>query len=135
MNNFVLKDGVMKEQIGTERRTSERWGKRWSFLLDSDQRCLQIAREPSISEQQEYSVGGRGTMTTRRKGPKLPAVSTRDPESSGPMPLTTTGEVGWRSSKACCNLETLGPLYVSPRTTMDPPFGEPTSDFKYIMLG
>lgn len=42
-------------------------------------------------------------------------------QSSAPIPKTSSAVIGWRSSILENNLEFLGPFYVSPITTIEPP--------------
>lgn len=47
---------------------------------------MEIAREKGITEEKYRR------MTIKRKGPRLPDVSTWETVSSGPVPRTTSGE-------------------------------------------
>lgn len=46
-----------------------------------------------------------------------------------------SAEVGWRSGKPECSLEKMGPLYISPRHTIEPPDAEPSWPIYNIFLG
>lgn len=59
-------------------------------------------------------------------------------QESRPIPKTSSALIGWRSSIYENNLEIMGPFYVSPKTTIDPPLDNEefrVEKQRFIILG
>ncbi|KAK9710109.1 Normal lung function maintenance, Low in Lung Cancer 1 protein [Popillia japonica] len=128
VDNFVRKDGVIKEQVCLEKLTKYNYNRKWGYYTHLKEICLEIARERGIEK--EYK-----RVTEFKRGRRIESTSNWDIPESSTVPTITSGEVGWRSSRLECNLERLGPLYISPRHTLAPPGTEPEPKLTNIFLG
>ncbi|KAL3320403.1 hypothetical protein Ciccas_000909 [Cichlidogyrus casuarinus] len=80
--NYVAKDQIWKDHCRNERESAKLWQKNWSFLA---------AETRADPETKVVSSLFRAPVTVNRT-PK-------------PVPKTTSGLIGWRSSEAACALE------------------------------
>ncbi|XP_046397531.1 uncharacterized protein C20orf85 homolog [Ischnura elegans] len=101
-------DRTWLETILKEEKAQKEWQKKWGFILDiMKERDDAIAKLPRpkhrLNKMKEFRA-------------KVPMEA----QPSPPIPTTTSAMVGWRCSSGYW-LENFGPLYVSPRHTIDPP--------------
>ncbi|KAF5306666.1 hypothetical protein FQR65_LT07221 [Abscondita terminalis] len=135
INNKILKDqdvmlnGILKEQVEKEEVARSVWNTKWGFMRDFDKICIEVASNMGISEDQYRK------MVTKKKCAKFDEKIGLEVnlKPSDPVPTTSSGFVGWRC-KHINSLEMCGPLYVSPRHTIDVPEVEKFPQTQ-IMLG
>ncbi|XP_051163808.1 uncharacterized protein LOC127283160 [Leptopilina boulardi] len=109
----VTLDNIRKEVINREKKTQEDWLKKYNYL--SGEYFKQVLVE-------ECKKAGLPCNTFERKiSANFMKKSPISLQSSAPIPKTSSAVIGWRSSISENNLEFLGPFYVSPITTIEPP--------------
>ncbi|XP_065162332.1 uncharacterized protein [Atheta coriaria] len=106
--NYVQKDGVIKEVVSMYKKLEDRG--QWNYY-DLNKMCLEVALNEGISEN-EYRNLIRDTKTENKSDFINWKLTTRKD-----CPKTTAG---WRHQPGNHNLELYGPLYKSPKLTMVP---------------
>ncbi|XP_052129559.1 uncharacterized protein LOC113202799 [Frankliniella occidentalis] len=105
----VLQDGILKEKVHLQEMTRRTWQRKWGFLAEQE---LAFKQEAAAVRVDPRRVRPRGEHQHKRHDAILP---------SPPIPLLSSGLVGWRSSQPELSLERVGALYKSPLRTIDPP--------------
>ncbi|XP_046596007.1 uncharacterized protein LOC124294526 [Neodiprion lecontei] len=128
----IVQDGIQKEVIRQERKSQISWNKKYDYLSGNNfQRILaEEAVKAGLPEDTFVKRKKNDASITKRFRHKLAA--------SPPIPKTSTGIVGWRSSQEEYRLEFNGPMYISPkRTTSPPPEPDalPITHQRWIFLG
>ncbi|XP_046752188.1 uncharacterized protein C20orf85 homolog [Diprion similis] len=111
----IVQDGIQKEVIRQERKSQISWNKKYDYLSGENfQRILaEEAVKAGLPEDTFVKREKNDASITKRFMHKLAA--------SPPIPKTSTGVVGWRSSQQEYCLEFHGPMYISPKRTISPP--------------
>ncbi|XP_018325755.1 uncharacterized protein LOC108737418 [Agrilus planipennis] len=128
-----------KEQVFLEEKASKEWEEKWGFIKDFEKLCIEVAAKRGISEEEYKRMTKMKYRSTNNGSLSLGnAAATKemgecDVKPSGPVPKTTSGFIGWRSSDFSNNLEKF-PMYVSPRHTLYPPDLPPPLPVYSIML-
>ncbi|XP_021928116.1 uncharacterized protein C20orf85 homolog [Zootermopsis nevadensis] len=105
--DMVKIDGRLKEVIHLEKLTRKQWEKKWGFLRNIMQMYHDEIKAEGVELKKEQS---HPRLVSEMKAPPSP-----------PVPTTSSGFIGWRSSIAEYSLERIGPLYVSPKLTTELP--------------
>ncbi|XP_071451576.1 ciliary microtubule inner protein 1-like [Hetaerina americana] len=101
-------DRTWLETILKEKKAQKDWEGKWGFILDlHKERDDAIAKLPRPSHR-------------KNKVKDFKAKVKMEAQPSPPIPPTSSAIVGWRCSSGYW-LESFGPMYVSPRLTIDPP--------------
>ncbi|XP_033220269.1 uncharacterized protein LOC117174921 [Belonocnema kinseyi] len=110
---FITADNIRKEVINREKKLEKDWPERYKYL--TGEYFKQVLAE-------ECRKAGLPMDSFQRKNSEDPLKKSPIPlKSSPPIPKTSSAIIGWRSSLSENNLEFLGPFYVSPKTTIEPP--------------
>ncbi|KAJ9574517.1 hypothetical protein L9F63_025849 [Diploptera punctata] len=115
--DVVKFDGKLKEVIHLEKLTRKQWEKKWGFTADLMKMYKEDVVKSGLKLEKKSS---QPWITSRTEIKILP---------SPPVPTTSSAMVGWRSSQLQYCLERVGPLYVSPRFTIEPPGHRPRKQF------
>ncbi|KAL0270786.1 UNVERIFIED_CONTAM: hypothetical protein PYX00_008080 [Menopon gallinae] len=133
----VKEDGVMKELFRKEEETRQKWEDQWGFMKNPKKYWVDEANKRGLPA---HIFSGRND----RRVPILQSWGEMKTENitihaSPSISQRTSAMVGWRSSIKENDYNTLvGPLYVSPRMTMNPPLSEDEphpEKQKFIFLG
>ncbi|XP_049809062.1 uncharacterized protein C20orf85 homolog [Schistocerca nitens] len=110
--NLVKMDGMLREALCTQEKANKTWEKKWGFMTQYRKFLEEEAKSRGISLE-AISKGSKKQEITTGTAFTVP--------SSPPIPLTSSGFIGWRSSLQSCSLEKVGPFYISPVHTIEPP--------------
>ncbi|KAE8574611.1 hypothetical protein XENTR_v10003503 [Xenopus tropicalis] len=100
--NYVAQDCIWRAHIETEMATSKRWPDNWGFLTTPPAELLKNETE----EKKERPC--LGTPELMRIHPVTPLEKHIQVAPSPPVPRTTQGFVGWRSSVPELQLDRYG---------------------------
>ncbi|XP_069684467.1 ciliary microtubule inner protein 1-like [Periplaneta americana] len=121
--NVVKYDGRLKEVIRLEKLTRKQWEKKWGFSRN----LMKIYHDAIEAEGLELEKKSSRPWLVAKTDMKVPP--------SPSVPQTSSGFVGWRSSVSECALEKVGPLYVSPKLTIEPPEDGQSCSQRNIFVG
>ncbi|KAK4876599.1 hypothetical protein RN001_009105 [Aquatica leii] len=127
--NQVVLNGILQEQVEKEELARSVWNTKWGFMKDFDKICIEVAATMGISENQYRKMVTKKKYYDKDEEKEFKA----DIKPSDPVPITSSGFVGWRC-KHRNSIEKCGPLYISPRHTIDPP-GVEKFPYTQIILG
>ncbi|KAM5135955.1 ciliary microtubule inner protein 1 [Mantella aurantiaca] len=99
--NFVGQDTIWKCHVQKEVEAARKWPEEWGFLTTP-------FTEVENEEKEEYRKSGRETAEDVRLPSASPLEKSIKVEPSPPVPQTTQGLVGWRSSVPSLQLERYG---------------------------
>ncbi|XP_075225212.1 uncharacterized protein LOC142326519 [Lycorma delicatula] len=131
--DLAKNDGKYQEMIKMQEFAQAAWEEKWGFMKHEE--IEKIYREEAIKRNLDEDFIEKRRLKYHRKTSEFPSLSLKP---SGPVPMLSSGFAGWRSSDPECSLEIVGPLYVSPRLSIDPPPLENDIDLKnqkFIILG
>ncbi|CAG9861976.1 unnamed protein product [Phyllotreta striolata] len=104
---------VLNAQVAVEEKAKLNWYKKWGIYLDFHKILLEEIGKRGITEEKYKKLtGGNRKMVHINK--ETPCITIQRSEY---VPKTSNGMVGRRSDYKY-NLEIMGPLYVSPKSTL-----------------
>ncbi|XP_034325306.1 ciliary microtubule inner protein 1-like [Magallana gigas] len=104
--NFVHNDEIWKDHVRHESISQRRiWPKRWGYLVQ-EYKLLSW----QLKHHQYQPPTQSGSVT---RGLKLPPIHPPRPRTG--FPMTSTQQIGWRSSRKECQLEKYGRYGPGPR--------------------
>ncbi|XP_043480561.1 uncharacterized protein LOC122510169, partial [Leptopilina heterotoma] len=120
-----------KEVINREKKTQEDWMKKYNYL--TGEYFKQVLVEECKKAGLPFNTF-EGKKLSNSMMEKIPFSL----KASSAIPKTSSALIGWRSSILENNLEYVGPFYVSPLTTLEPPLesdGFQIKKQRFIILG
>ncbi|RUS91990.1 hypothetical protein EGW08_000203 [Elysia chlorotica] len=107
--NFVAQDQIWKDHVGHEYAATKTWPANWNFLTTDYEELVREDfpnREPDKSKREAAKKAVKNLI-------EVPPVTPIDKyitvlPSTRPVPKTTAGQVGWRSTDRALALEKYG---------------------------
>nr|CAB3226778.1 uncharacterized protein C20orf85-like [Phallusia mammillata] len=101
--NYVANDEIWKSHVHMEWSASKKWPQNWGFMTQTYKELASDVMPAKPKEKKEVQLPEQ-----LRLPPITPIEKYIKVGNSPPYPKTTTGLVGWRSTKSDCRLEIYG---------------------------
>ena len=103
--NYVANDEIWKSHVHMEWSAAKKWPQNWGFMTKTYKELIQDG-VPTKPEVKKIEIKLPESLQPPPITPIEKYIKIGD---SPPYPETTTGLVGWRSTKDDCSLEIYGP--------------------------